>query len=385
MTITNGIIDNDHSMKKMRIIMAGGGTGGHLFPAVAMAQAFREMNPENEVLFVSTGKEFEKTVLADHGFRLACISAEGIKGRGLKHQLRALTRIPFGVAEAFGILSEFCPDIVVGVGSYAAGPLILAAWMRHIPIVLHEQNVLPGITNRALFPLAARVHVSFPNTRLGKRSTKIRVSGNPVRKDIREWAAQAGSAEETADSPDRPFTVCIIGGSQGAHGINLAIIDALPLLKSCRYHFIHQTGAVDLEMVQEAYRRYEISGVVQPFFRDMIWCYRQANLMICRSGATTVAELTAIGKPAILIPFPYAADNHQEWNARNLVQSQAAEMIRETDLTGAMLADRIRHLAQHPEIRSQMALSARKLGNPHAAQTIVQDCHALVQEVRRHG
>jgi UDP-N-acetylglucosamine--N-acetylmuramyl-(pentapeptide) pyrophosphoryl-undecaprenol N-acetylglucosamine transferase len=257
--------------------------------------------------------------------------------------------------------------------------------MCRIPIVLHEQNILPGITNRVLFPLAARVHVSFPNTRFGRTSSKICVSGNPVRKDIREWAVQAGAADGMSAIADRPFTICIIGGSQGAHAVNVAVVDALPLLKPYGYRFFHQTGVADMEMVQNAYRCHEISAVVQPFFRDMTRCYREADLMICRSGATTVAELTAVGKPAVLIPFPYASDNHQEWNARSLVQSQAAEMIRESDLSGAILAERIRYLALHPEILRKMALSARTQGNPHAAQTIVQDCYALIQEMHRHA
>ena len=358
--------------------MAGGGTGGHLFPAIAMAEAFLEKNSENELLFISTGKEFERLVLAEHGFRLACITAEGIKGKGFRHQLRALIRLPKGVMEAFKILSAFNPDLVVGVGSYASGPLILAAWMLRIPIVLHEQNILPGITNRVLFPLAARVHVSFPNTRFKSRSSKIRFSGNPVRKDIRKCAVQFGDAGTCAGSGQRPFTVGIVGGSQGAHAINLAMMEALPLLKPYGYHFIHQTGAADLEMVQDAYRRNGISGTVQAFFRDMINCYQQADLMICRSGATTVAEITALGKPAILIPFPYASDNHQELNARSIVRSQAAEMILENSLTGNVLAGRIRRMASNPEVLSQMALCSRKLGNPFAAETIVEDSYALV-------
>jgi UDP-N-acetylglucosamine--N-acetylmuramyl-(pentapeptide) pyrophosphoryl-undecaprenol N-acetylglucosamine transferase len=370
----------DIPSKKLRIVMAGGGTGGHLFPAIAMAEAFLEKNPENELLFVSTGKEFERSVLAEHGFRLACITAEGIKGKGFRHQLRALIRFPKGMMEAFKILSAFNPDLVVGVGSYASGPLIFVAWVLCIPIVLHEQNILPGITNRVLFPLAARVHVSFPNTRFNSRSSKIRFSGNPVRKDIRKCAVQFGDSGRCAGSGQRPFTVGIVGGSQGAHAINLAMMEALPLLKSDGYHFIHQTGAADLEMVQDAYRRNGISGTVQAFFRDMTKCYQQADVMICRSGATTVAEITALGKPAILIPFPYASDNHQELNARSIVQSQAAEMILENGLTGNVLAERIRWLASNPEVLSQMALWSRNLGNPFAAETIVEDSYALVEK-----
>ncbi len=365
-------------MKKLRIVVAGGGTGGHLFPAIAIAESFMEKNLRNTVLFVSTGRAFEKTVLTEHGFRLECITAEGIKKKGIRHQLRALFRLPKGVMESLKILRKFAPDLVVGVGSYASGPLILAAWMLRIPIVLHEQNIQPGITNRILFPLAARVHVSFPNTRFKTRSPKIRFSGNPIRKKILECAARSISPEPGAGTCRRPFTVGIIGGSQGAHAINLAVIQALPLLKDHGCRFIHQTGQPDLQVVQDAYRRHGISGNIQPFFQDMTDCYQQADLMICRSGATTVAEIMAIGKPSILIPFPHASDNHQELNAGRLVQSHAAEMILEKDLTGGALANRILFLASNPDMLDQMAFRARQLGNPFAAETITDDCYALI-------
>lgn len=365
-------------MKKLRIVMAGGGTGGHLFPAIAIAEAFHEKNPLNDVLFVSTGRAFEKEVLAEHGFRLACITAEGIKGKGIRHQLRALVMLPKGVMESLKILSDFVPDMVVGVGSYASGPLILAAWILRIPIVLHEQNIQPGITNRILFPLASRVHVSFPNTRFRIRSPKIRFTGNPVRKKIRECAVRSNAAALAGHSPRRKFSVAVIGGSQGAHAINLAVVQALALLPENDIHFIHQTGQSDLQMVQEAYLRYGGSSTVRPFFKDMTDCYQQADMMICRSGATTVAEIMAIGKPAIFIPFPHAADNHQVLNADRLVQSQAAEMILESELTGSALAKRILFLASHPEILSQMAFHARQLGNPFAAASICDDCYALL-------
>ena len=368
----------DNNLKKLRIVIAGGGTGGHLFPAIAIAESFLEKNPRNTVLFVSTGRAFEKTVLAEHGFRLECITAEGIKGKGFLHQLRALSRLPIGVVEALKILRRFVPDLVVGVGSYASGPLILAAWMLRIPIVLHEQNIQPGITNRILFPLAVRVHVSFPNTRFRTRSSKIRFSGNPIRKNIQACAVQFISHEPGTGACRRPFTVGIIGGSQGAHAINLAVIQALPLLKDNGCHFIHQTGQSDLQVVQVAYRRHGISSVVQSFFQDMTDCYQQADLMICRSGATTVAEIMAIGKPVILIPFPHASDNHQELNAGRLVRSKAAEMIRESDLTGSVLAERILFLASNPEMLDQMAFRARQLGNPFAARTITDDCYAII-------
>ncbi|MDO9111043.1 MAG: undecaprenyldiphospho-muramoylpentapeptide beta-N-acetylglucosaminyltransferase [Desulfatirhabdiaceae bacterium] len=364
--------------KKLRIVMAGGGTGGHLFPAVAIAEAFLEKNPLNSILFVSSGRPFEKAVLAEQRFRLECITAEGFKGKGIRQQLRARARLPKGVMEALRILFKFVPDLVIGVGSYASGPLILAAWILRIPIVLHEQNILPGITNRILFPLAARVHVSFPNTRFRTQSPRIRFSGNPIRRNIQECAARSISPDPSPVSTRRPFTVAIIGGSQGAHAINLSVIQALSPLKGHGCHFIHQTGQSDLQLVQDAYLSHGISCTVQAFFRDMTDCYQQADLMICRSGATTVAEITAIGKPAILIPFPHAADNHQVLNAALLVQSQAAEMILESDLTGSVLAERILFLASNPEMLAQMAFRARQLGNPMAAGTIADDCYALI-------
>jgi len=376
MTVLEGMNTN---LKKLRIVMAGGGTGGHLFPAIAIAESFLEKNPRNTVLFVSTGREFERAVLTEHGFSLECITAEGIKGKGIRHQLRALSRLPKGVMEALKILCKFVPDLAIGVGSYASGPLILAAWILRIPIVLHEQNIQPGITNRILFPLAARVHVSFPNTRFRTHSPKIRFSGNPIRKKIQECAVRSISTELGAVSTRRPFTVGIIGGSQGSHAINLAVIQALSLFKDHGFHFIHQTGQPDEKMVQAAYLRHGISCIVQSFFQDMTVYYQQADLMICRSGATTVAEIMAIGKPAIFIPFPHASDNHQELNAGRLVQSQAAEMILESDLTGSTLAERILFLASNPDMLGRMAFRARQLGNPFAARTIVDDCYALIE------
>lgn len=374
---TTGI--SNRSFKKLRVVMAGGGTGGHLFPAIAIAEAFLEKNPASDMLFVSTGKPFEKAVLADRGFRLRCIPVEGIKGRGIRNQFRALMLLPKGVREAFRILREFKPDLVVGVGSYSAGPLILAAWVLRIPVVLHEQNILPGITNRMLFPLASRVHVSFPDTRFKRSSDKIRFSGNPVRKNIQKCALHFSEKKDIPPPSDSPFTVGIIGGSQGAHAINLSVMAALPLLKECGYHLIHQTGESDWQLVQDAYRRYGISGDVRPFFRDMTECYRKADLMVCRSGATTVAEILVMGMPAIFVPFPHAADNHQELNAGRLVQARASEMIRENQLSGPLLAEKIRSLAADPERRGRMARNARALGMPFAAETIAEDCYSLVR------
>ncbi len=382
---TTALIAPKEPYEKLRIIMAGGGTGGHLFPSIAIAEAFLEKNAGSDILFVSKGNAFEKKALAYRGFRLVCIAAEGLKGRGLWRQLKAVFRLPAGVWRSWKVLKDFAPDVVIGVGGYASGPLMLAAWLQGIPVALHEQNMLPGITNRILFPLAHRVYVSFSNTRFKGNTSKMRYLGNPVRRQFLDIAQKI--EPETKSETSSPisgaaaclFTVAVIGGSQGAHAINQTIVNMFELLHDQdRLHFIHQTGDADFPMVREAYRRHDISGVAQPFFENMAECYRAADLLICRSGATTIAEITAAGKPAILIPFPYAADNHQALNAGELAQASAAEIILEADLTPQVLVERIRRLAAQPAVLRQMAENARCLGKPLAAKHIVEDCYTFV-------
>ncbi len=365
---------------KLKIVMTGGGTGGHLFPAIAIAEAFLEKNPLNDILFVSTGKPFEKTTLSSHGFRLECIPSEGIKGRSLSDKLQALKKIPKGVIESYRILRRFQPDIVVGVGSYSSAPLVIAACFLCIPVVLHEQNVKPGITNRLFSPVAKRVYISFADTRLN--FAKTRFFGNPVRKQIQKISEDSGSSQNEKSQAEN-FTVLVIGGSQGSHAINKAVADSLSGLDNKEgFHFIHQTGQTDARMVEKAYLQHRVSFTVKPFFYEMAECYKKADLVICRSGATTIAEITATGKPAIFIPFPYASDNHQVFNATCLAKEDAAEIILEKDLSGQALVQRIMHLAQNRKKLSKMASNARKLGKPFAAKSIVEDCCSLINPLK---
>jgi len=362
-------------MDNMRIVIAGGGTGGHLFPGIAIAQEFMERNSENRVLFVSTGKPFEISVLAETGFAHKRIPSEGIKGRGLWRKMIALSKVPWGMVASMGILWRFQPDLVVGVGGYSAGPVVLGAWLLRKPIVLHEQNLLPGITNRMLAPLADRIYVSFQKTSEFFSAKKVRVSGNPVRKEIRE----SGKKDASEIDASRPFTVLILGGSQGAHSINVAVMEAMAHLKDKdRFLFIHQTGTADEAPIRDAYRVHGIAGTVGAFFMDMASQFRKADLVICRAGATSVAEITAMGKAAIYIPYPYAADNHQVLNAESLVAAGAAEMIQEKDLTGPGLAEKIEHYRTRPEALDRMAAAAAAYGKPEAAADLVSDCYRLV-------
>lgn len=351
------------------IVITGGGTGGHLFPGIAIARTFQQREAQTAVLFVGTGRDLERRVVAESGFRHAVIQARGLKGMGLFRQMRSLTALPGALLRAGSLLRDFRPAVVIGVGGYAAGPVCLAAWLMRIPVCLQEQNSLPGITNRLLARLARRVYIAFPESRSFFPRGKTLLSGNPVREEIITLGRQRAPRE-----PGRPFTILVAGGSQGARSINSAIIAMLPLIDDSRsLHLIHQCGGDDLTRVRRAYQDAGIPARVEAFFTDMDRQYALADLVVCRAGATTVAELTCIGKPAIFIPFPHAADNHQEINARSVVSADAGEMILEAALDGRDLWQRIQRLRDDPARRAAMADRARALGRPEAAALIVAD------------
>jgi UDP-N-acetylglucosamine--N-acetylmuramyl-(pentapeptide) pyrophosphoryl-undecaprenol N-acetylglucosamine transferase len=372
-----------YSASTLRVVIAGGGTGGHLFPGIAVAQEFMARNPQNRILFVGTGKPFELSVISEAGFAHKRITAEGIKRRGLLNQTVAILKIPKGIIESAKILKRFGPNIVVGVGGYAAGPLAMAAYLLKIKIVLHEQNLLPGITNRILSRLANRVYVSFNDTATVLNSRKTHFTGNPVRKEILRSMIDQKDIRKADLRQRKPFTVLVIGGSQGAHSINMAFMEALEHIKNKdNFFFVHQTGTRDEKTVKRAYRKHSIPCEVQSFFKDMARRYQKADLVICRAGATTVAEITAIGKSVIFIPFPFAADNHQVLNARALEKAGAAEVILEENLSGKTVAERIDYYFSNPERLHRMAFRARRFGRPDAAADIVDDCYDLVRSTR---
>lgn len=368
------------SQRSLRIVIAGGGTGGHLFPGIAIAQEFMARNPSSRILFVGTGKSFEVSILSETGFNHRRITAEGIKGRRFRERALAVCKIPKGIFESLFILKQFKPDMVIGVGGYAAGPLIIAGWLMGIKVVLHEQNILPGMTNRMLFRFAHRIYVSFAKTKVDSHQDNVRFTGNPVRKEILDGAQTQEFVSGSDKTTDKLFNVLIIGGSQGAHSINMALLQAINGIKNKdRLVFVHQTGAKDEARVKKAYADHAVSCTVQAFFNDMDRRYKNADLVICRAGATTVAEVTAMGKGVIFIPFPHAADNHQFLNAKSLETAGAAELILEKDLSGKILAERINFYASHREALRQLALRAKELGRPDAAADIVDDCYRLVE------
>jgi UDP-N-acetylglucosamine--N-acetylmuramyl-(pentapeptide) pyrophosphoryl-undecaprenol N-acetylglucosamine transferase len=375
---------SDGAPRALRIVIAGGGTGGHLFPGLAIAQEFVARNAHNSVVFVSTGNPLERSVLNDTEFRLETITAEGIKGRGIWNQAKSALKVPRGIVEAMRILKAYRPDLTIGIGSYSAGPVVVAAWLLGTKIVLHEQNILPGITNRILARFADRIYVSFEDTKTRFDPQKTRLTGNPVREELLK--ERAGSGNEAAPG-SKSFCVLIIGGSQGAHSINMTVVEALShLTRKEALYFIHQTGTADEQIVKAGYQHAGIAARVQSFFRHMAPLYKQADLIICRAGATTVAEVTAMGKAVIFIPFPFAADNHQALNADTLARHGAAEKILQKDLNARELGQKIEYYASHPEALVTMAAKAAQLGHPEAAQTIVDDCYSLLgMDIQYHG
>jgi UDP-N-acetylglucosamine--N-acetylmuramyl-(pentapeptide) pyrophosphoryl-undecaprenol N-acetylglucosamine transferase len=361
----------------VKIVIAGGGTGGHLFPGVAIAEEFRRRSTENEVLFIGTNRGLEARVLPQIGFPLATLEVEGVKGRGLIRSLAALAKVPRSLLQSRRIIRDFGPGIVIGVGGYASGPAVLAAHFMGVPTVIAEQNAIPGETNRILGKFADRIFVSFPETARRFRKDRVRVTGNPIR------AAIAGASRRER-KPGDAMTLLVFGGSQGAHRINVAVLEALPHLGDLkgRIRMIHQTGKDDLENVTQGYRDYAVEAKVLPFITDMAAAYAESDLLICRAGATSIAEITASGKAAIFIPFPFAVNDHQTKNAELLVNRGAAAMIPERDLTGESLSGIIRRLAQDPGKIEEMGRMAASLGNARAAADIVDECMALLTERR---
>jgi UDP-N-acetylglucosamine--N-acetylmuramyl-(pentapeptide) pyrophosphoryl-undecaprenol N-acetylglucosamine transferase len=360
----------------LRVVIAGGGTGGHLYPGIAVARELVARRPDARVTFAGTARGLEARVVPREGFDLDVIRSGGLKGKSTLDVARGLLLVPLGLADAWRIVSRRRPHLVIGVGGYSAGPVVLTAALRGVPTMLLEQNAVPGLTNRLLAPFVRAAAVTYESTRT-IFGAKAVVTGNPVRPEF----AKAGerSRDDVVDSGARGVHLLVFGGSQGAHAINVAMADAAAHLKGgLLAGIVHQTGERDVDMVRQAYRREGLEAEVEPFLYDMDVRLAAADLVVCRAGATTLAELTAAGRPAILIPLPTATDHHQRKNAEALAASGAAEVLLQSEATGARLAGRIRALAEEPERRRRMAVAARGLARVDAARLIVDRALALV-------
>jgi UDP-N-acetylglucosamine--N-acetylmuramyl-(pentapeptide) pyrophosphoryl-undecaprenol N-acetylglucosamine transferase len=358
------------SAATIRVLIAGGGTGGHLYPGIAVARTLVAREPGAVVTFVGTTAGIEARVVPREGFELDTIRSAGLKGKSPAQLARGLALLPLSAADAWRVLTRRAPHVVVGLGGYSSGPVILLGWLRGIPTIVLEQNAVPGLANRLLAWVVRAAAVTYDAT-LPYFGRKGFVSGNPVRREF----------FEVPPRPDRPgaVKVLIFGGSQGAHAINMAMVEAAPGLAAGggRMAVTHQTGERDVALVREAYERAKLGARVVPFLHDMDREMSEADLVVSRAGATTLAELAAAGRAAILVPLPTATDDHQRRNAEELARAGAAEVIDQRELTGAVLAGRILALADDPARLARMREAIRRFARPNAAETIVNRVMAL--------
>lgn len=367
----------EETTRHIRLIVTGGGTGGHLFPGISLAQAMMLADPGCEVLFIGTERKIDKTALSNLGFATRSIKSQGIKGKSFFAVLKALFQQPLALWEAAGIIRRFKPDLVFGVGGYVTGPVILAARLLGVTTCIHEQNSIPGLANKLLGYIANKIFVSLPGSEKYFPASKTILSGNPVRNTILKV-----SREAKPESGQESSTLLILGGSQGARRLNSLMLEAAEniLSKISPPPFIiHQTGGHDKDHVQRKYVELGLNARVQDFFSDMAEIYSQADLIISRAGATTLAELTVFHKPVILIPFPFAADNHQEINGQYLVEAGAGLMFRQADLTGDKLGMEIKRVLEDKKLLTEMAENSGKVARPEATDTIINACMELLK------
>ncbi|MEM7448198.1 MAG: undecaprenyldiphospho-muramoylpentapeptide beta-N-acetylglucosaminyltransferase [Myxococcota bacterium] len=368
------------------ILVAGGGTGGHLFPGIAVIEEIRRRNPALRVLFVGTRRGIESTVVPGLGYPIEFIDVAPLKGRTPTQLLSSLSVLPTAAVRSGSILRRFSPDVVVGVGGYASGPVLAAAAALGVPTAVLEQNAQTGFTNKLLGPFVGRAYVTFSETKSAFRPSNVRVVGNPVRRKFVDVARRGLSDPDGFEARCRG--ILVVGGSQGAKVLNETVPQAIvQLLKSLRAKgesasidtsipIVHQTGAAMCEEVARTYSSLGLRAKVVPFIEDMAGAYAQSSVVVCRAGASTVAELCAVGRPSVMIPFPFAADDHQMKNALALERAGASRCLAQGELTPAKLAEVLRPIVFDSSVQKRMAESARELGRPDAAATIVDDLHA---------
>lgn len=354
----------------MKVIIAAGGTGGHIYPGVAIAHELKRRDVNVEILFVGTPRGLESKIVPREGFELEMIQISALKGVSAFQRAKSLAELPASFLAARRILKRFKPEVVIGVGGYSSGPTLLMASLMKIPTMVVEPNAMPGFTNRVLARYVRAAALTFEDARKYFRGRGV-VTGNPVRGEFAHLKKKERAAK---------LHVLIFGGSQGAHAINVAMTGALPLLASHkdRLSITHQTGERDFETVKRAYEAASFDEAdVRAFIHDMANQFSQADVLICRSGATTAAEIASAGKAAIFVPFPYATDDHQRKNAEAFERMGAARMILQKDLTPESLAGNIEGLIENPVEIDRMEEASRKLGRPDSAERAVDLAIAL--------
>ncbi len=354
------------------VIIAGGGTGGHIYPGIAIAQEFKRRNPKCEVIFVGTARGLETKIVPREGFALELIEVAALKGVSIAKRGRSLLMLPKSFFAVRSLLRKYRPDVVIGVGGYASGPMLLAASFMRVPTMVAEQNALPGFTNRVLARFVKAAAVSFAEAQSFFRG-KAEITGNPVRAEFFNVPPR---------TPGSVTNILITGGSQGARAINEAMMNALPALAANKDELaiVHQTGELDFEKVKAAYATSPLQVEVKPFIEKMVEEFTKADFVISRAGATTVAELAAAGRPAIMIPLPWAADDHQRKNAEAVERAGAGRMILQSELSGERLVSELLVLAKDPERRVAMSEASKTLAHPDAAARVVDMAEKIRQD-----
>ena len=361
----------------MKVIIAGGGTGGHIFPGVAIADAFREMESGTEIIFMGAERGLETRVVPQMGYELVTLPVAGIMNMGAMRGVARSVGLMRAVLKAYGILGRLSPDLVVGVGGYASVPGVIAAALRRIPGCILEQNVIPGKANLFLSRFVQRIYLGFPTDKPVFPAEKTVITGNPIRKQ----ALISGEKDNTAG--ERKHCLLILGGSQGAAQLNDLAMEAVPALLrgNSSLEVIHQTGAIHEERVKDHYEKEGVEVEVVPFIPDMGNYYARADLCLSRAGAMAVSELAAAGLPAILIPFPHAAGNHQRANSRWLETFGGAVTLEADGANPALLLGEIEHLLNSPSLLEGMASACKRAGTVNAARRIAGEEIRRVEEL----
>ncbi|MEW6162312.1 MAG: undecaprenyldiphospho-muramoylpentapeptide beta-N-acetylglucosaminyltransferase [Nitrospirota bacterium] len=364
----------------MRVIIAGGGTGGHLFPGLAIAEEFKNRDGGTEIIFVGTECGIEARMVPREGYTIKFLRAEGVVGVSALKKIKAIMKMFLSIIDSYKIIKMVKPAMVIGVGGYASGVIMLISSLMSIPTMILEQNCIPGLTNRVLGRFVRAICITYQESIPFFPKAKTFLTGNPVRRHILQGSSESGYRLFFLEGG--LFTVFVFGGSLGARSINMAVVDSLSYMHNLRdkIQFLHQTGMRDYENVRDAYRRLGFKGTVTPFIYQMSEAYAVADIVISRAGATTLAELTALGKPAILIPYPYAAGHHQELNAKKLLEMSAARMILDSELSGESLAHSIGELYENETIRAEMRKNSRALGRPEACAKVVDIAMSLLKK-----
>ncbi len=363
------------------IVISGGGTGGHIYPAIGLAEALLKIEPGIQICFIGGADRLESTIIPQHGFRFLPISVAGFPRKLTWKWLPVLGKTCRGFSQSLQVLNKLKPSVVIGTGGYVSGPVLFAASTLGISTAIQEQNASAGLTNRLLARWVKMAYLAFHSTAGGFPAKVVKITGNPIRPQITSHARSIATYEKLGLDPNRK-TIFVMGGSQGAHAINEAVISMLPDLAPFhqRLQLIHQTGKSDYQQVREHYVGSPLQHLVQPYFDPIGELYSITDLMVCRAGGMTISEITACGLPAIFIPLPSTPGNNQELNARVVSASGAGVVLNQQILTGQLLAEQITGITEDPKKHQQMSEASHQFGNPHASEEIARSVLSLVEK-----